>query len=193
VSRSRAVTAVVAGAWAAAACAPLSPRVTRREPGPVVASDRGLSDWANISSNKMVEKYGPPDRVETQRLVWDRHGPWKRISVWDGLGFLDGEHVSANVEGAISYPVPAGKRADLASFSRGLTISADGAELSARSTGEERNFLMLNIADEIVTGHLSPEEGRETYLRTLQLAESGKSSPSMERLLFQSAAVDAKP
>jgi hypothetical protein len=167
-----------------AACAARSPRVAEWRREREEGSNRGFSDWSNLTGNLMVEKYGPPDRVEPYRLVWEGRGPWKRIVVWDELGFLDSSRAAKNIEGTIVYPVPEDKVDDLISFSRGLHVSADGGELSARSTSEERNFLMLNLADEIVKGRLSPEKARVRYLRTLKLAEAGKSSPSMKRLLF---------
>ena len=167
-----------------AACDAGSPRVAEWHREREEVSNRGFSDWSNMTSNLMVEKYGPPDRVETLRLVWEGRGPWKKIVVWDELGFLDNNRAAKNIEGTIVYPVPENKIDDLIAFSRGLHVSADGGELSARSTSEERNLLMLNLADGIVKGRLSPEEARVSYLRTLKLAEAGKSSPSMKRLLF---------
>ena len=168
-----------------AACAPHRPAIAEARRGWAEKVNKGLTDWSDVSSTMMVEKYGPPDRVETLRLVWDHRGPWKRIEVWDELELLDFDRASSNIEQTISYPVPDNMRGVLASFHRGLHVSPDGAELSARSSVEERNFLMLNLADEIVKGLLSPKDAREAYSRTLRLADSGKSSPSMERLLFQ--------
>src|ERR1700733_1937300 len=75
--------------------------------------NRGSTDWSNVSSNEMVEKYGPPDRVETLRLVWDRRGPWKRISVWDERERFAGDRGMNNIEDTIAYPVPADKRGAL--------------------------------------------------------------------------------
>lgn len=168
-----------------AACAASSPRVSEWRRARVETSNRGFSDWSNITNNMMVEKYGPPDRVETLRLVWEDRGPWKRIVVWDELGFLDNNHAGRNIESAIVYPVPADKKEELLAFSSGLHVSADGVELSARSTSEDRNILMLNLADGIVKGRLSVEEARADYLRTLQLAAAGKSQASMRRLGFR--------
>lgn len=168
-----------------AACAAKSPRVSEWRRARDETSNRGFSDWSNLTNNMMVEKYGPPDRVETLRLVWEDRGPWKRIVVWDELGFLDNNHAGRNIESLIVYAVPQDKRDELADFSSGLHVSADGTELSARSTSEERNVLMLNLADGIVKGRLDVEEARADYLRTLQLSAAGKSQPSMRRLLFR--------
>lgn len=149
------------------------------------AANRDPTDWANLSANAMVEKYGPPDRVETRRMVWEDRGPWKRIAVWDELGFGDSLRSSNNIESAISYAVPQSKLEDLAAFSPGLLVSSNNGEIAVRSRSESRNFLMLNLADDVISGRSTPEQARMTYLRTLRLAESGKSSPAMERLLFR--------
>ena len=174
-----------AAALILAACAPSSPNVAAVRQQWTERSNNGMSDWSNKSINMMIDKYGSPDRVETLGLVWYNRGPWVKIVVWDELGFLYVDRSSHNLEETIAYPVPVDKRGALSSFSGGLHISANGAELSARSQSEEKNFLMLNLADEIVRGLLSPEDARVSYLRTLQLADAGKTSPSMQGLLFR--------
>jgi hypothetical protein len=181
----RPILAAAAALLLLAACAPHRPVIAEARRGWAEKVNNGLTDWSNISINLMVEKYGAPDRVETLRLVWEHRGPWKRISVWDELETLDDDRASNNIEDTISYAVPDKMRGALASFNRGLYVSRDGAELSARSSDERRNFLMINLADEILKGSLSPNDARDAYARTLRLADSGKSSPSMERLLFQ--------
>ncbi|MFI5350585.1 MAG: hypothetical protein ACHQ2Z_13645 [Elusimicrobiota bacterium] len=169
-----------------ASCAPSSaPNVAALRQRRTEALNSGSSDWSNKSSNWMVDKYGAPDRLETLGLVWYNRGPWKKIVVWDEPEFAGFGRATRNVEQTIAYPVPADKRGALASFNLGLRVSENGAELSARSESEERNFLLLNLADEIVRGRLNPEDARASYLRALKLADSGKTSPSMQRLLFQ--------
>jgi hypothetical protein len=187
---TRPIRAAAAALLLLAACAPRRPVIAEARRAWAEKVNKGLTDWSNVSSTAMVEKYGPPDRVETLRLVWEKRGPWKRIQVWDELELLDDDRASSNIEDTISYPVPGKSRGALASFHRGLRVSPDGAELSARSSDEARNFLLLNLADDIVKGSLTPKEARDAYARTLRLADSGKTSPSMERLLFRPAGVN---
>lgn len=186
-TRSACARLVLAGGVALPLFAACTPGLADWRHGMTEASNRGVSDLPNISSSLMIEKYGPPDRVETLRLVWENRGPWKRLVVWDQLGFLDNDRAGRNIEGTIAYAVSEDKRGALASFSRGIHVSADGVELSARSPSEERNFLMLNLADAIVKGLTTPEAARDTYLRTIRLADAGKSSPTMKGLLFRPA------
>jgi hypothetical protein len=133
----------------------------------------------------MVEKYGPPDRLETFSLVWVNRGPWQKIVVWDEMGFFERDGTSVNIEETIAYPMSEEKREAIRSFSLGLRIRADGQQLTARSMDESHNFLMLNLADDIVQGTLTAAGARVVYFQTLELAAAGKSSPSMQRLLFR--------
>ena len=143
-------------------------------------------DWANRSLNMMIDKYGRPDQVETNRVVWEKKGPWRRIVVWDDMGPRQLDMAADNnIEEVIAYLVPEEKRRVLEDFSARLKVSADGAELSARSVSEARNFLALNLADEIVRGVKTPEEAKAFDAATLQMADAGKPSPYMKGLLFR--------
>jgi hypothetical protein len=143
------------------------------------------SEWSNLTLNMMMEKYGVPDRIDTKRVVWLNKGPWKQISVWDGLDDEEGLIGANVVEETIAYLVPRNKRDDLNGFHAEVEISADGAELSTRAPSEERNFLALNLADEIIRGVRTPEAANGFYASTLRLADAGKSSPYLKGLLFR--------
>jgi hypothetical protein len=155
-------------------------------------------DWANRSLNLMIEKYGRPDLVETNRVVWEKKGPWKRIVVWDdmGIGLGLGQMRKAtdnNLEEVLAYLVPEDKRRAVEDFSGRLKVSEDGALLSARSFSEERNFLALNLADEIIRGVKTPQEAKAFDAATLQLADAGKPSPYMKGLLFRAPPLPPTP
>ncbi len=178
-------------AWAAAGllegCANLT---DGKQPKPPPAYESGIgpirsSDWANLSANAMVEKYGPPTRIESKRMVWENRGPWKRISVWDKLDFHQTLHAAHNLENTIAYyPVPQDKREALRAFDARVTVSEDGTELSAFSFDEEYNYLALNLADEIIRGARTVPEANEFYAATVRLSMAGRASPYMRRLLF---------
>jgi hypothetical protein len=164
--------AVGVAALVCTACAEVSPRA-EAPPEPDTFVDM------------MIERYGPPDHAEGGRFVWERRGLWRRISVRDDLEPSGVAQPLEDIQETIAYRVPQARRAALAAFGGAVEESADGEELSARSSGEERNFLLLNLADAIVGGGLSPEAARVDYLRALTLDASGKSSPAMRRLLFR--------
>lgn len=154
------------------------------------APAKGTLDWSNVSIRLMVERYGPPDEIRDDRVVWTGKGPWARIEVHDEMGFVtkdsDGQ---ANLEETVRYRVPEDKRPALAAFDEGLTVSRDGERLSARSVSEEDNVLALNLADKIVRGELDPRQARVAYRRALRLRDAGKSVPETQALLFETSAL----
>lgn len=142
------------------------------------------SDWSNKSADAVIEKYGPPDRVESKSLVWEDKGRWKRIAVQDRMDFHQTHDAADNIEQTLAYPVPDERREALARLSGRVSVSHDGSELSARSWSEENNLLALNLADEVIRGVKTPDEANDFYAATLRLAAAGKSSPYMRELLF---------
>ena len=150
-------------------------------------------DWDNTALNVLIEKYGPPDRIEPKRVVWERKGPWKRIAVWDEMDYLQISRDADNIEETIAYLVPESKRKAVENFNKRLKVSPGVAELSARSASEERNFLALNLADEVIQGIRTPEAAKDFYDLTIKLANAGKSSPYMQGLHFQPPRPAAAP
>jgi hypothetical protein len=126
----------------------------------------------------MIARYGRPGQYDRESMVWFNKGDWKRIIVRRRAAG------GRFIEEAIGYLVPSSKIGDLKRFSPALEVSATAGELIFRSDSEKKNRLALNLADQVVTGKLTPEAARAEYVRTLKLTRSGKSSPSVERLLF---------
>ncbi|MFI5363542.1 MAG: hypothetical protein ACHQ49_16365 [Elusimicrobiota bacterium] len=147
-----------------------------------------IRDWPELSraaARALLAKYGEPARFDGDRLVWNNNGPWKRTTVRRAApraaaGFGD-EDV---LEQSISYAVPADKIAALKSFDRRIRFDRKAGELSSTSDSESRNYLLLNIADEIAIGTRSAAQARDFYRRTIALSESGKSSAYMAGFLF---------
>jgi hypothetical protein len=141
--------------------------------------------YSEVVALKLMDKYGPPDRLETNRLVWHNAGPWGRIAVWDEEDYdYSGRVGRDNLEQTLISDVPRDKRQALAAFSSKITVSQDGKELSVRGTSEALDFLAINLAHEIVRGSRSPAQARLFYDRTCQLSQAGKSSPYMQEVLF---------
>jgi hypothetical protein len=122
----------------------------------------------------------------SELLVWRDMGPWKKIAVWDTEDF--GASVAGGpntLEQTLAYAVPRDRRKVLAAFSGDIAVSENGKELSVRGTSEALNFLVLNLADEIVQGSRDLAGARLFYDRTCRLSQAGKSSPYTQRLLFR--------
>lgn len=142
-----------------------------------------ISGWPVVSlrtAEAVIEKYGPPDLAVSDRLVWYDNGAWKITTVYRDPA----EHVDV-LEQTVGYTVPQEKTGALARLDLALRLSRDRRSLSAVSESEATNVLALNLADEVVRDKRTPEEARALYLKTVVLANAGKSSPYMEKLLFR--------
>lgn len=144
---------------------------------------RMIASWPVVSlrtAEAVMEKHGPPDLAVSDRLVWYDNGAWKITTVYRDPA----EHGDV-LEQTIGYAVPQDKTDALARLDLALRLSRDRRSLSAVSESEETNVLALNLADEVVRDKRTPEEARALYLKTVVLANAGKSSPYMEKLLFR--------
>ena len=132
---------------------------------------------ARRAAHVMVERYGPPQETSPYELRWNGPPPWKRILVQN--------EPQDPLEEVVAYAVPEKALAALNRFPHGLSVYAAEGALGASSDREYANLLSLNLADEIATGKITPEEGNRFFISTLRLREAGKSSPYTERLLFK--------
>jgi len=130
-----------------------------------------------IIARQVMEKYGPPQAVLADRLVWNAHRPWKRIAVYDASG--------APLEQVVDYDGPVYKLEKPLLFPYGSRVDAFNGELSARGSSEEINRLALNLADDVIHGRRTPQDAYRFYLRTVDLAVAGKSSPYLDHLRFE--------
>jgi hypothetical protein len=178
---------------AAAGCATVTPRTSEERRDFAEAVTANWAGYARTLAEDLMTKYGPPNQIDHDRLVWNNNGPWERTVVWDGTSYYDSQLGSDILEQTVFYPVPAGKRPDLAQFSKSLRISENGTRMTVLSLSEESSFLTLNLAHEIIADLRSPTAARELYARTLQLAAAGKSSPYTQGLLFSPKAQFSLP
>jgi hypothetical protein len=138
-----------------------------------------IRNWPELprgAARALIAEYGQPNSFDDNSLVWHKKGPWQRIVV-----YRKGRDI---LEQSIFYDVPAAKIAALKRFDRRLNFDPATGQLSSREESENRNYLALNLADEIVTGKRSPDEARAFYRKTLKLSASGKVSPYMYGFLF---------
>ena len=126
---------------------------------------------------KLMEKYGAPDEMEPDRLVWNNNVPWKRTTVWNASGDI--------LEQTVACSVPAGQLGALADFDPAILVSQNGMALSVFGDTEEHNFLTVNLAYEVIHGIKDPISARHFYDRTIELSIAGKSSPYMHWIMFQ--------
>ena len=133
---------------------------------------------------QLMDKYGAPDAVEEDGMVWRRRGDWLWIAVHRDIDFSKGYGC---LQHAVRYETPIGRWRDLDTLAIGVQYEPIGEVLTAASDSEAANILALNLAVDVVEGRLSAGQARALHAKTLDLALSGKSSASMRKLLFKPA------
>jgi hypothetical protein len=151
-------------------------------------AEQAISTWpdlAKAAARAMIEKYGKPEGVGKDSLVWYSNGSWKRTLVhqraWPHYAFKRDKDYLENV---IGYVVPNDKLEALTRFDKRIDVDQASAELSARSETEPMNYLALNLADEIIRGKRTVEEAREFQKTITRLAAAGKASAYLNSFLF---------
>jgi hypothetical protein len=142
------------------------------------AATRTWFDSPRVLSQVLLDRYGPPNVIAPQAATWYERQPWKRITV-------HGDSPDKYLENTVGYLAKPAAVAALREFGQDIRLDLVQEEISARSNAEALNYLALNLADDVASGKRSPKQARSFYLRTIKLAASGKSSPYMERLLFE--------
>lgn len=188
-----------ARAFAAGLCllAPCARRARAQDPGPVrnetaVAAENPetiVGNWPPRSralARFLLLKYGKPDIYDRDLLLWDEDGPWEEIRVLRAApAGVPGGNPGEILKQTIFYEVPAAKLDALRRFDGHLEYDPETGLLSSFAEDERLNDLALNLAHDVVAGRRTPDEARAFYLRTRKLAESGKSSPYLDGLLFR--------
>ena len=156
-------------------------------------ADSAVASWPSIprrAAELMMGKYGAPQAISEDSLIWTRTAPWKRITVRRDS---PGADPSAVLEQAVTYDVPLERQDAALALPGGVKWNPGLRELTVQGEFEERNFMAVNIADKVLSGRVSPREGREMHARALELARAGKSSPLTLGLTFTPPSGDAPP
>lgn len=162
---------------------------------PLVALIENWPASARKNAEAMILEYGQPDHTEEASLVWYNNGPWKETVAYRETVF-DGEDDAKPVgilRQTITYRVPEGRFASLDSFTRSLVGDPSRDELSFQSDSEKKNFLAINIADEIINREKTPDEAKDFYAKQISLTEAGKTSRYTMGFLFPVDNENAKP
>jgi hypothetical protein len=153
--------------------------------GGPVSADAIIARWPEHSralAKTIIQVYGAPDVAQPSQLSWEGHAPWKLIVVYrDAL-------VSSRPNGfeqSVVYDVPVRRWRALGAFDRGVDYDPVAHELIAHTDSEMSNFLVLNLADEVIQGRRTAEQARDFYDKTVALSFAGKYSPYTRKLLFR--------
>lgn len=146
-----------------------------------------IASWhetSALAARVLMQRYGVPDEVHYDRLVWNDNLPWKRTVVRDVTPPYQAGGDLRVIAQTVVYPLSPEEVSDLAAFDGRLSYDARTMELTSRSDSEAVNFLRMNLADDVATRRLTPEQARGRYASILAFRDSGKTSPYLRGLRF---------
>lgn len=151
---------------------------------------RMTENWPNVAKSAIKDldsKYGLPDSITEDMVVWNTTPPFKRSIVYreEVLQQFPQTH-SDILQQFIDYKVPSDKIDEVSKFDGSILIDRTKGEVSTRNDKEEMNILVFNLTDKIVKGQITPEEARREYSKNAESFSSGGVSKLMTELNFKS-------
>jgi len=151
---------------------------------------RSPNNWSNWSKEslaaieQMILKYGEPSLKNEKMAVWYDCKPWKRTVVYSEAVPHEFPDSHRDVlEQTIDYRVPYYKFNDLMKFNGSITCSRTKGELTVCCSSEQMNFLIINLANEIVQGRKDVKTAREIFAATARSYESGVREAYTQKLI----------
>ena len=156
-----------------------------------------VSSWPEASRmavDEITAKYGKPDGIMADELIWLKKGVWKKICIskMESKHSFPIEHTDM-MQTSISYDVPEDKMDDLGKFDGSVTFDRTQGTMSARCDKEANNILALNLANDIVTGKKTVAQARQAYGDTIKAMMKGDHPAYMEKLSFTVKSNTADP
>lgn len=131
----------------------------------------------------MLARFGQPDEVTDDKLIWKDAGDFKKIMVSREFTAHHFPAPHADVlTYVIDYKVPPSRFDDLAYFDGSVHADRTKGELSARCDSHQMNVAALNLADRIIRGERSVAQAR-SLMATLQTRiRKGDAPPIAQQL-----------
>lgn len=158
-------------------------------------ADKVIANWKPTPKDvaqKMIAKYGQPQEVTANRLVWHNNGPWKHsVLVNEEIAHdFPMPHKDALYQ-AINYKIDPDKADELLQYDGSIILERTKGEIAARCDKEDANFLAINLANDVATGRRSVEDARKFYADTMMaFMKQNKKNEYLEGFRFQVAKGD---
>lgn len=134
-------------------------------------AEQAIASWKATPqevAKKMIAKYGQPQEVTANRLIWHNNGPWKFTE-------LVNEEIPHDfpvphkdmLYQSINYEIKPDTADELLEYDGSVILERTKGEIAARCDKEEANFLALNLAHDVATGKKTPDEARRFYADTI--------------------------
>ena len=154
--------------------------------------DQVIATWKPTPKDvaqKMIAKYGQPQEITSNRLVWHNSGPWKYTELVNEEIPHDFPmpHKDA-LKQAINYKVDSDKADDLLEYDGSIILERTKGVIAARCDKEEANFLAINLANDVATGKRTVADARRFYAESIQqMMKTGKPNEYLQGFRFQPA------
>src|SRR5918994_345972 len=140
----------------------------------------------------MIKKYGQPQEVTSNRLVWHRNGPWKFTELVneEAPNSFPMAHTDMLYQ-SIAYRIEPEKADELIQYDGSIILERTKGEIAARCDKEDANFLAINLAHDIATGRRSVDDARKFYAESIMaMMQQGKKNDYLQGLRFKAASTE---
>jgi hypothetical protein len=156
---------------------------------------RNLKDWPvdrQVLAAHLVTRYGNPQEITAQALIWYDNGPWKRTILYkDGdLHRFPLPHRDVLWQ-TLNYKVPLNKLVPLLTYDGSILVDRTRGEITAHCDSEEANTLILNIAHTIVTGENTVEQAMAYHAQVVEGMRIHEPEEYPQKLLFRTPKTNA--
>lgn len=133
-----------------------------------VSAHSMIQNWnetSRLTADRIMQHYGAPNEITPTMLIWQFNDPWQQTIVHKAVVFAPNSQIAkdAVLEQTVYYEVPADKADDLLQFNKSLIVDLGNNTLSARSNSEATNYLLLNLANDIITGKKTAAQAQQYY------------------------------
>ncbi len=135
---------------------------------------------------------GEPQEVTPRSVSWYDNGPWKRTILYkDGdLHRFPLPHRDVLWQ-TINYKVPMNKVVALMTYDGSILVDRTRGEVTAHCDSEEANTLILNIANDIVTGEDTVEQAMAFHAQVVEGMRIHEPEEYPLKLRFKTAKTNA--
>jgi hypothetical protein len=140
----------------------------------------------------MIKKYGQPQEVTANRLIWHANGPWKFTElVNEEIPHSFPMPHNDMLYQSIAYRIEPDDADDLIQYDGSVILERTKGEIAARCDKEEANFLAINLAHEIATGKRTVDDARRFYAESVQtMMKTGKPNEYLKGFRFTPSSGD---
>jgi hypothetical protein len=134
----------------------------------------------------MIKKYGPPQEVTSNRLVWHANGSWKFTElVNEEIPHSFPMPHTDMLYQSIAYRIDPEDADELIQYDGSVILERTKGEIAARCDKEEANFLAINLAHEIATGKRTVDDARKFYAESIEtMMKTGKPNEYLQGFRF---------